>query len=82
MSKEETVEIAVKVPKRLIEFLEEQGYFNWEKQDFFEAAIRSQISNEMCLLDFDEMHKLENDMLRKYGEHLGVVDISLKKSVG
>ena len=79
MSKQETVEVKVKIPKGLIEFLEEQHYFGWNKEIFFDAAARSLIGAEMAEMQIDEEHELEKQMKAKYGDDFTLIDMSLKE---
>lgn len=68
MSKQETVEVTVKVPKRLMDLLEAENYIGWKPEDFFEAAISSMIGltvNNMTYQDSKEFHQ-------KHGEDVGV----------
>lgn len=81
MSKEETVEVTIKVPKRLMEFLEDQNYFGWGKEQFFVVGARHVISGEVCEMPFDEMKELEARMEAEYGEDFGIVDMALKKTL-
>jgi hypothetical protein len=65
--------VTIRVPKRLIEFLEEQYYFGLRKEEFFEVAIRGHISGEIGCMDIDQATKLQNHMKTKYGENFGLV---------
>ena len=76
MSKEETVEVTVKVPKRLMDMIEKEAYFGWAKEDFFVVAARSLVSGELAEMPLDKARELE----AKYGEDIDVVDLSLKES--
>jgi len=75
MSEKETVEVTVKVPKRLMELIREANYFGWSKQDFFVAAMKFGVSS--CIYDMasDEEEKLT----RKYGDELWTVYHDEKK---
>ena len=65
--KEEYVEVTVKVPKRLIAFLEDQDYFGWKKEDFFTSAVHCKTDCEVNELDVDIVAELQ----RKYGLDFG-----------
>jgi hypothetical protein len=64
MSEKETVEVTVKIPKRLMDVLEQEDYFGWSKQDFFVVAVQRGIGCELSDMPFDEMKRLE----AKYGD--------------
>ncbi len=63
MSKEETVEVTIRVPKRLIEMLEQEKYFGWSKENFWAAAARTRISCEINDMGIKECEAVES----KYG---------------
>lgn len=78
MSKqEETVEVATKVPKRLMRILEEENYFGWKKEDFFIAAIKDCISCEVSEWNFDDSEKF----YRKYGKGIDTVTVRIIKMI-
>lgn len=56
MSEEETVEMTIKVPKKLIDMLEAENYFGWKKESFWVAATKTLISCEMSdrYIEWDE----------------------------
>ena len=64
MSEKELVEVTVKIPKRLMDVLEQEDYFGWSKQDFFVVAVQRGIGCELTAMDFDKMQKL----YKKYGD--------------
>jgi len=59
MSKEETVEVTFKVPKRIIDFLEDVEYFEWDKNDIWLAAVKVFIDAELSNIDCDQERKLK-----------------------
>lgn len=63
MSKEENVEVTVKVPKRLMQMLEGENYFGWTRDKFFTSAVKHGVSFEISRLDVNEASRLED----KYG---------------
>ena len=75
MSKQEYVEVTVKIPKRLMDMLGAEDYFGWSKEDFFIVAVKRSISCELGELDWDEEKELE----AKYGEDLGIVTFDIKR---
>ena len=75
MSEKETVEVTVKIPKRLMDVLEQEDYFGWSKQDFFVVAVQRGIGCEMSAMQFDDVKKLET----KYGFDLGNVEYTEKR---
>jgi len=66
MSKTVTVEVTVKLPKKLVDTIEALHYFAWSKDEFFEQAVRGYLSSQVSELDFRVMHQLE----QKYGKDL------------
>jgi len=40
MSETELMEVTVKIPKRLLDVLEQEKYFGWSKEDFFVVAVQ------------------------------------------
>ena len=66
MSKEETVEVTIRVPKKLMDILEAEDYFSWRKEDFWIAAIKDCISCELSEMSNDEYSRLKS----KYGEKI------------
>ena len=77
MSKTELVEVTFKIPKKLLDVLENEKYFGWSKQDFFVAATQRSISIEMNSLHFDEMFALK----KKYDFDPGLVSFDEKKKL-
>jgi len=81
MTKEETVEVTIKVPKKPMKILEAEDYFGWQKNHFWIAAIKDCISCELSEMDSDEISKLKE----KYGEEIdqaaSVRIVELKKVV-
>lgn len=73
----ELVEVTVKIPKRLLDVLEQEDYFGWNKQDFFVAAIKRCISCEVEDISYAESGRLE----KKYGFDPGLVEFSTKKTL-
>jgi len=73
--KEETVEVTVKVPKRLMELIEEAKYFGWSKQDFFTVCVKCGVSSELGDLTYEE----EKPFRSKYDDELWTVYPSEKK---
>jgi len=41
MSEKETVEVTFKLPKRLLDLLENENYFGLKKKDFYVAAVKT-----------------------------------------
>ena len=78
MSKEtELVEVTFKIPKKLLDVLENEKYFGWSKQDFFVAATQRSISIEITSKDIDEVEKLK----KKYDFDPGLVHFDEKKKL-
>ena len=77
MSKEEYVQLTIKVPKRLIQVLEDENYFGWNKEDFFVAAIKDGISCELSELDIDEVRRIH----KKYGEDVDTKAVRIVKLI-
>ena len=73
MSEQETLEVTIKVPKRLMRLLEAENYFGWKKEDFLVAAIIRSIDIEIHDLDYRKEEKL----LEKYGENIGTLHIRI-----
>jgi len=69
MSEKETVEVTIKVPKSLMDLLEEQNYFGWEKEDFFKMAIKSGISITVDEMTYDEIKRFNE----KYGKDITTI---------
>ena len=77
MSETELVEVTFKIPKKLLDVLENEKYFGWSKQDFFVAATQRSISCEITSMDFDDMKELE----KKYDFDPGLVHFNEKKKL-
>ena len=73
MSEEETVEVTIKVPKRLMQIIENENYFGWKKEDFWVASTKRSISCEVNAMDFEEITKF----YEKYGKNIDVVSFDL-----
>ena len=71
MSKEETVEVTVKIPKELLGVLEAEKFFGFDREYFFEAAVRGMIGCYETALAFDDLEKFE----KKYGKKVAVYHI-------
>ena len=56
-AKEETVEVTIKVPKRLMDLLEAENYLGFDKEYFFEAAIRGMIGCVVGEMDISDANK-------------------------
>lgn len=69
MSKEETVEVIVKVPKRLMELIEKANYFDWNKESFFQICVKCGVSSCLSVMDFNE----EKLLTSKYNDKLWTV---------
>ena len=69
--KEEMVEVTIKlrVPKRLMQLIEEQNYFGWNKEDFFVSAMRNIVSAELSEKTPHALHRI----YAKYGEDIDVI---------
>ena len=76
MSKE-TIELTIRIPKRLMDVLEQEEYFGWSKQDFFVAATQGHISCEMNSMHFEKMFALK----KKYDFDPGLVQFDEKKKL-
>jgi len=59
MSEEETVEVTFKVPKRIIDFLEDVEYFEWDTNDIWLAAVKIFIDAELSNMDHNEEKRLK-----------------------
>jgi len=59
MSKEETVEVTVRVSKRLMDLLEDINYFGWQKDDFFSACVVRGTDCEINDMEIDKAQALE-----------------------
>jgi len=71
MSKKETVElveVTIRVPKELIDLLEAENYLNYDREYFWEAAIRGLISSTTGAFVYADMMKFR----KKYGPRVGV----------
>jgi len=77
MSKEETVEVTIKVSKKLINVLEAENYFGWTKEDFFLVSMKRSISCEVNDLDFEETQKFHE----KHGKNIDVVSFDLMRRI-
>jgi hypothetical protein len=78
MSKaEETIEVVIEIPKRLMDVLEGEDYFGWSKQDFFVVAIQRSIGCETSEMSSDELCKLR----KKYGFKPDVIKYNEKKTL-
>ena len=75
MSETETVEVTFKIPKHLLNVLEQEEYFGWSKQDFYVAATQSIIGAELTAMPFDEMKKV----VKKHGFDPGELDFTETK---
>lgn len=75
--KTEYVEVTVKVPKPLMEMLEQEHYFGWNRQDFFVAAVKTRISCEMSEMDMKEAKALK----AKYGCDIGFYTVDSVKHI-
>ena len=69
--KDQFVEVKFRVPKRWLQFLEEQKYFDWTEEAFFQNSIRALLS---CLLH--EMSPSRVDKLKaKYGNDIDYYEL-------
>jgi len=59
MMSKDLVEVMVKIPKKLLEALDELAYFGWTQDKFFEHALRALISCHFSSFEFDFCHTLE-----------------------
>lgn len=75
MSEKETVEVTFRLPKRLLKILEEQNYFEWNKQHFFIAAVISFMSCNVNDMNYDKAE----EVFRKYGKDFDVVHSEVKQ---
>jgi len=69
MSKEDLVEVTIKVPKELVDCLEAEKYLGWDREVFFESAIRALICISAGHLTLEEEQKFHE----KYGRDVGVI---------
>ena len=72
MSKEETVEVTIKVPKKLLDVLEAENFLGFDREYFFEAAIRAMIGCHEGTMDIEGLQNFR----KKYGEKVAVFYIS------
>ena len=77
MSEKELVEVTFKLPKKLLDVLENEKYFGWSKQDFFVAATQRSISCEINSMDIDDITKLK----KKYDFDPGLIQFDEKKTL-
>jgi len=70
----ELVEVTVKIPKRLLDVLEQEDYFGWSKQDFFIVAVQRGIGCEISEMHIDEVQRLH----AKHGD-IDTVSYNIKK---
>jgi len=61
---EETVEVTVKVPKKFMQFLEDQKYFGQTREEWLLNAVKCMISGHAGNMDIDTLERLK----RKYGD--------------
>jgi len=66
IKEQDLVEVTIKVPKKLMKLLEEQEYFRFDRQYFFEAAIRSLIGCTIGAWDHPELEAF----YEKYGRNI------------
>jgi len=66
LAKQETVEITIRVPKSLLACVEAEGYFNFKREYFFEAAIRGMIGSSIGNLSSKDTEKF----YEKYGRNI------------
>ena len=81
MSKEETVEVTIRIPKRLMDLLEAENYFTWRKEDFWIAAIKDCISCELSEMSIDEYTRLKNKYGKGIDQAASVRIVGMKKVV-
>jgi len=75
--KEETVKVTFRLPKRLMKILENENYFDWNKDHFFVAATISFISCNLSEIDYDKVIKL----YRKYGKNFATLYVETNKNL-
>jgi len=75
--KEEYVEVTVKVPKRLMELLEDQNYFGWSQEEYFTACMLRGTDCELNELDVTESERLQ----KKYGHDVSVLSFTRHKKL-
>jgi hypothetical protein len=68
----EIVEVTAKIPKRILNVLEQENYFGWSKQDFWTAAAQSLISSELTEMDADEREAI----IEKHGFDPGLLNFT------
>ena len=68
MSKEETVEVTIKIPKKLLDVLEAENFLGFDREYFFEAAVRGMIG---CYEGSMDIEGLQN-FRKKYGKNVAV----------
>ncbi len=73
---EETVEITIRVPKRLMDILEAENYFGWSKESFWVAAAKTRKSCDKNDMDIKDCQAIE----AKYGP-IGVVAFDLGRKL-
>jgi len=71
MSKEEFVEVTVKVPKHIMDMLEKEKFFGWDKEAFFSESVRHTIGAELSEMDVDETQRI----YKEYGKDIDVITV-------
>jgi len=71
LSEEDNVRVNIKVPRHIMEMLEKEKYFGWDKEAFFTAGVHHCIGAELCEMTVDETDRLE----RLYGEDLNLITV-------
>lgn len=69
MSKQETVEITVKLPKKVVDVVEGENYFGYTtKEEFYENAVRSLMGGIVGHWDIDDWKEFHS----KHGKEISV----------
>ena len=71
MIEKDLVEVTVKIPKKLLNALEELAYFGWTQDEYFEHALRALIGGHFGNFDINLCNKLEE----KYGPEIYTHDL-------
>jgi len=77
LTKEEFVEVTVKVPKNIMDMLEKENFFGWDKEAFFSESVRHTIGAELSEMDVDKTKRI----YKEYGDDIDRIDIVKLKEV-
>ena len=71
MSKEEFVEVIVKIPKHIMDMLEKEKFFGWDREAFFSESVRHTIGAELSEMDVDKTQRI----YKEYGDDIDRINI-------